>query len=219
MLVFGHGGAPVLVFPTSLNRFFEWEDRGMISALSAQLINGHNRLYCVDSLDRENIYNRALSAQDRFAAYDRYQRYIFDEVMPFIYDRRPGETVMAAGASFGAYHAVNCAFRHPVFFTKVIALGGNYSIRNFTDGVYDHQIYLNNPIDFMANVSDSYTLEQLRKIDIRLVTGENDMCREPSRQFSEVLHRTGVPHTFDLWGGGTGHDWQYWHEMIKKHIV
>ncbi|MDQ3950853.1 MAG: esterase, partial [Gemmatimonadota bacterium] len=30
LLIFGHSGARVLVFPTSMGRFFEWEDRGMI---------------------------------------------------------------------------------------------------------------------------------------------------------------------------------------------
>ena len=33
LLVFGHGGLPVLVFPTSGGRFFEFEDRNMISAV------------------------------------------------------------------------------------------------------------------------------------------------------------------------------------------
>jgi len=28
LLIFGHAGARVLVFPTSMGRFFEWEDRG-----------------------------------------------------------------------------------------------------------------------------------------------------------------------------------------------
>ena len=33
-LVFGHGGLPILVFPTSMGRFFEYEDSGMIRALA-----------------------------------------------------------------------------------------------------------------------------------------------------------------------------------------
>jgi len=37
MLIFGHAGARVLVFPTSMGRFFEWEDRGMIAALGEHL--------------------------------------------------------------------------------------------------------------------------------------------------------------------------------------
>ncbi|MBF8283873.1 MAG: hypothetical protein HW378_2788, partial [Anaerolineales bacterium] len=33
LLVFGHAGARMLVFPTSLGKFYEWEDRGMVGAL------------------------------------------------------------------------------------------------------------------------------------------------------------------------------------------
>ena len=48
MLIFGHAGARVLVFPTSMGRFFEWEDRGMIArarrasreGLAAALLRG-----------------------------------------------------------------------------------------------------------------------------------------------------------------------------------
>src|SRR5688572_7945895 len=33
LLVFGHAGARVLVFPTSLGKYYEWEDRGMVATL------------------------------------------------------------------------------------------------------------------------------------------------------------------------------------------
>ena len=37
LLVFGHAGAPVIVFPTSQGRFFEYEDRGMVGALTQHI--------------------------------------------------------------------------------------------------------------------------------------------------------------------------------------
>ena len=36
LLVFGHTGARVLVFPTSMGRFFQWEDSGMDREWGAQ---------------------------------------------------------------------------------------------------------------------------------------------------------------------------------------
>src|SRR5579871_6863929 len=33
LLVFGHGGAGVLVFPTSMGRFYQYEDFGMVDTL------------------------------------------------------------------------------------------------------------------------------------------------------------------------------------------
>jgi esterase/lipase superfamily enzyme len=40
LLIHGHAGAPVLIFPTSLGRFFEYEDRGMVAALGDYLDQG-----------------------------------------------------------------------------------------------------------------------------------------------------------------------------------
>ena len=33
LLRFGHAGRPLLVFPTSMGRFFQWEDFGLVGAL------------------------------------------------------------------------------------------------------------------------------------------------------------------------------------------
>lgn len=40
LLVFGQGGLPVVVFPTSGGRFFEFEDRGMIGAVAGRIDSG-----------------------------------------------------------------------------------------------------------------------------------------------------------------------------------
>src|SRR6266852_4455347 len=58
LLVFGHAGARVLVFPTSQGRFFQWEDSGMITALGEHLEQGWLQLFCVDSVDSESWYAR-----------------------------------------------------------------------------------------------------------------------------------------------------------------
>src|SRR5262245_54503712 len=45
LLIFGHAGPPILVFPTSMGAFFEYEDRGMVAALSQKLNQGALRLF------------------------------------------------------------------------------------------------------------------------------------------------------------------------------
>jgi esterase/lipase superfamily enzyme len=37
LLVFGHAGMPVVVFPTSMGAFFEYEDRVMVGAISDKI--------------------------------------------------------------------------------------------------------------------------------------------------------------------------------------
>ena len=50
MLVFGHTGLPVLVFPTSRGRFFDAEDNGLTTALAAKIDGGQLQLFCLDCL-------------------------------------------------------------------------------------------------------------------------------------------------------------------------
>jgi esterase/lipase superfamily enzyme len=49
MLVIGYAGLPVLVFPTSGGRFYEFEDRGMIGAVGGRVERGDLQFFCVDS--------------------------------------------------------------------------------------------------------------------------------------------------------------------------
>ena len=54
----GHAGLPVLVFPTSGGRFYEFEDRGMIGSVAGRVEHGDLQFFCVDSVDMESWYNR-----------------------------------------------------------------------------------------------------------------------------------------------------------------
>src|SRR5260370_14044355 len=53
LLHFGHAGRPLLVFPTSMGRFYQWEDFGLVGALSDFIESGSVPLICVDSVDRD----------------------------------------------------------------------------------------------------------------------------------------------------------------------
>jgi esterase/lipase superfamily enzyme len=47
LLVFGHGGAKVLVFPTRDGRFHEYEDLRLVEALRPKIDAGQLQLWCV----------------------------------------------------------------------------------------------------------------------------------------------------------------------------
>src|ERR1700687_2823185 len=104
LLVFGHSGTPLLVFPTSLGRFFEYEDRGMISVLSGKIESGGLQVYCVDSVDGESWYNRAIHPHHRVVRHLTYEQYVLEEVLPLIHLKNPSSELAVTGCSFGAYH-------------------------------------------------------------------------------------------------------------------
>ncbi|MCH8568855.1 MAG: hypothetical protein LAT67_11350 [Balneolales bacterium] len=219
MLVFGHSGAPVLVFPSSNGRFFEWEDFKMIDTARAQIQNGHNQFFCLDSVDAESFYNRNVHPSIRFARYQQYERYILDEVVPFIHHANPNRYIITTGASFGAYHAVNFGLKHPWTFRKIIAMSGKYDIRAFADGYNGDSVYFNNPIDFMPNMNDHNQLEQIRRNDLRFPVGDHDICLEATRQFCGILYSKNIWYELDVWGDGIIHDWPAWRGMLLKHLA
>src|SRR5260370_28468345 len=83
MLVFGHAGARVLVFPTSMGRYFQWEDSGMINALGDQLERGDIQLFCVDSVDEERCYAKWNQPAHRAWIQTHDDNYLVNKVLPF----------------------------------------------------------------------------------------------------------------------------------------
>src|ERR1700683_1006266 len=81
LLVFGHGGDPVLFFPTRTARFFDYEDWQVIDALRKKIETGVIQVYCVDSVDRESFYARDVPPAERILRYLQYEKYILREVM------------------------------------------------------------------------------------------------------------------------------------------
>src|SRR3954452_1439701 len=106
-LVFGHAGAPVLLFPTSQGHFYENEDMGMINALADKIDAGFIQVYCVDSIDSDSWYNWHASLEWRMGQALGYDSYLNNELLPFIAGRNSNGYLILSGCSFGAYHAVN----------------------------------------------------------------------------------------------------------------
>jgi esterase/lipase superfamily enzyme len=217
LLLFGHAGARLLVFPTSMGRFYEWEDRGMMEALGEHLRNGWLQIVCVDSVDEESWYARWRPVWERAWRHMQYEHYILAEVLPFMRHRNPNPYLIATGASFGAYHAVNLAFRHPHAVNRVIGMSGLYDISQLTRGEYDQNVYANNPSHYMGDIHDHGHLEALRRMDIILVTGQDDPNRDNNHHMSGLLWGRGIGHALRIWDGWA-HDWPWWRQMIRHYI-
>ncbi|MDX2181637.1 MAG: alpha/beta hydrolase-fold protein [Bryobacteraceae bacterium] len=217
LLVFGHAGTPVLVFPTSMGKYFEYEDRGMVGALWSAIERGHIQLFCVDSVDKESWYNKAAHPYWRVLRHIHYENYILNDVLPLIRNRNWGPLAVT-GASFGGYHSINFAFRHPGEVKACVVMGAAFDIRSFLNGYFDDNAYFNNPPDYVGGMGPGWELDRLREMRIVLATGDHDICLGDNRHFSDLLNRKGIPHWLDVWGDGTGHDWPWWQRMARKYF-
>ena len=216
LLVFGHSGMPVIVFPTSMGRFFDYENRHMIDVVRDRYEQGRLQAFCVDSVDAESWYNKSVPPAQRAARHVQYDDYLVHELMPFIRTRNASPELAVTGCSFGGYHSVNFALRHPDLTTYCVSMSGAFDIQQFLDGYYDDNCYYNCPPDFLPGLNDSWYLDRYRRMRIVLATGENDICLAENRRLSNIMNAKSIPHWLDVWGEGAGHDWPWWERMAQK---
>jgi esterase/lipase superfamily enzyme len=218
MLVFGHAGRPVIVFPTSMGAFFEYEDRGMVATLAEKLDAGSLQLFCVTSLDSETFYASSADPRHRIQRYLQYEHYILNEVVPFITQQNGSPTAGVTGCSFGAFHAFTLALRHPDVFTSCITMGGAFDVTRFLQGYFDEDAYLLSAPHFLPNLTDPWFLDRCRQNKWVLVTGERDICRDATEHAARLLANKGIPHSLHVWGHGSEHDWPEWVKMAGAYI-
>ena len=214
ILVFGHAGTPILTFPTSCGKFFEWEDFGMVAAARPALEEGRAQLFCLDSVDAESWYNRKAHPETRIARDDDYDRYLVSEVVPFVASRNTNPLTLA-GASFGGYHAIDKGLRHPDVFARLVSLSGAYDMSWFLSGHTSPGTHLKQPISYLPHLTDDWFLTRMRSQEILLSLGEHDFLLDQNRRLSRALSDKSIGHRLDVWGG-YDHDWPAWRAMFQK---
>lgn len=217
MLVFGHSGFPVIIFPTSGGRYFEAKDRRLIESAGDLINSGKIKIYCPDSVNTDSWYNYNINPADRVKTHIGYENLILNDVIEFAKYDTGFNKVAVAGCSFGGYHSANLAFRHPDKVGYLFSMGGAFDIKRFIYGYYDDNCYFNNPPDYLSNLNDDWFLENLNKMGIILGTGENDFCLSENKRISEILNIKSVPHWLDV-RQGAGHDWNWWKEMFPQYL-
>jgi esterase/lipase superfamily enzyme len=218
LLIFGRAGLPVVAFPTSCGRFYDFEDRGMVAALAGRIDAGEAQLFCVDSVDAESWYNRATAPRWRIHRQLRYEEYILQEVLPFLRQRNPDPRLLALGCSFGGYHAANIALRHPDLFSGFVSLSGVFDLTSFLGGYYDQECYYNLPTHYLPNLTDAWFLERFRRNRYVLATGRDDQCLQQNQALDRILTALDVPHELHVWDEQNSHDWPTWQRMVALYL-
>jgi esterase/lipase superfamily enzyme len=218
LLVFGHSGVPAFVFPTSQGRFYEFEDRGMVQAIVHKIENGELQLYCLDSVDAESWYNRNVPSRWRIARHMQYESYVMEEVLPLVRLKNRAPHLITLGCSFGGYHAVNLALRHPDSITGFLSMSGAFDQTSFLHGYYDNDVYFSTPAHYVPNLSDPWYLDRYRRNAYVLATGWDDQCLEANQYLSRLLGEKGVPHNLYIWDSWNSHDWPTWAHMMNTYL-
>lgn len=217
LIVHGHAGARVLVFPTSQGSNHQWDDLGMFEAVEDLIEAGAFQFFALPSVDDLSWYNEAATPHERAEWQARYDRYLLDEVVPFTVTQNSDPRLITAGASFGGYHAISFGCRHPQLVTRILSMSGLVDVKRFTGGVSDDLIYFHNPADFMQHEHDPERLEALRRMDIILAVGHDDGLCVGNEAFSATLVERGIGNALRIWNGWA-HDWPWWRKMLRLYI-
>ncbi|KAF0095961.1 MAG: esterase [Puniceicoccaceae bacterium 5H] len=224
LLVFGHAGAKVLIFPTRGARFYEYEQLRMVDQIRDKLDAGVFQLYCLDSVDTESFYCFWAHPKGRLERHQRYEDYVMQEVFPLMDRRNPNPCVISHGCSFGAYHACNFAFRYPWKFKKLLALSGRYDLTqpveyfaDLLDGYYADDVYYHMPSHYIPNLDDERYLQPLREMDIHFVIGAEDPFLDNNRRLSDALWQKGIANQLHVWSD-RAHRGYYWRRMVPLYL-
>jgi esterase/lipase superfamily enzyme len=213
VLAFGHQGYPVILFPTSMGRFYENKDFKLIESAAWYLDNGFVKIYCPDGIDSSSWYNKSIHPADRVRNHIWYDLMLLHELVPLAQRETGVGRVVTAGCSFGGYHATNFGFKHPEVVKYIFNMGAAFDIRDQLDGYYDDNVYFNNPPDFIPNAQNGFYDD----LHVVLGTGTNDMCWNANEKLAGILRAKRINHWLDV-RQGANHDWPVWREMFSHYL-
>jgi esterase/lipase superfamily enzyme len=195
VVIHGHYGRPVLVFPSEGGSAWDYESNGMVGAVGGLLDAGRAKLYCVDAFD----------TGDR----SRYESWILDQVVPFIHHDVGGpQDIVATGSSMGAFHAANFVLRRADVIPAAICLSGNYDF-GITGEVSsfhgDHLDWIRSRASFLLVCGQGMWED---------TTG----ALESTKRLAWLLGEKRIRHELDLWGHDVPHDWPSWRAQIAHHL-
>ena len=225
LLVFGEaGGQRLLVFPTRKQRFFEYEDHGMIHSLRHRIEAGEIQVICVDSIDAESLYCFDITPEERLKRHLLYERYIVEEVVPFTEGSRHWTALIAHGCSFGAFHAMSITARHPEIFQGALGFSGRYDLtlqagdfHSLFHGFQSEELDAIMPSQFIPKMRDKKLLRGLRAIHFTLVIGEEDPFYQNNLDLANAMTAKKIPHALKIWCGDV-HRFRYWRQMIRIYL-
>jgi esterase/lipase superfamily enzyme len=224
LLAYGNYGRPVIVFASQQGRPEDFEDRGMISAISGLIDGGRAKVYCVESFDSSSWHDESVPLEERARRHGLYEDWISNNVVPWIYEDCSGpQDIIVTGCSFGAYHAANFALKRADQFPLAICMSGVYDVSVVGGGERGEAVYFNNPMDYVSHLHGDH-LDWLRgRVSLLLVCGQGQWedttgALESTKHFAGILQDKGIRCDLDLWGYDVPHDWPSWRSQLAHHL-
>lgn len=220
--VYGHAGRPMLFIPCQDGRFFDFESFHMAGTLAPWIDSGRLMVISIDTLDKETWSNTNGDPYWRIRRHEGWINYIVNEAVPKIqqiarernrWSGTPG--VITFGCSLGATHAANLYLRRPDVFDGCLALSGIYTASYGFGNYSDELVYMNSPVDYMANLPNDHPWIGLYRQKKAVICCGRGPWEQPqtTERLKQIFEQKGIPIWVDLWGYDVNHDWPWWYKQ------
>ena len=219
---FGEVGTPVVVFPSNAGVAHEWKESGMVEALGPLLAAGRMKLYCPETNVSKSFSGKG-SLDTRMAHHAAYERFVMNTLVPFIREdcRTPNARMVSTGCSVGALYASLFVLKHPETFGHALCLSGRYRTSALMGGHSNHEIYLNDPLAFVPNLSGQALMRVREHAHLTIVVGRGafeEGCIPETKEIGAVLRRKKIPHHLALWGTDSSHTYPWWQKQALHYL-
>lgn len=216
----GTVGVPVLIFPTAGGDCEEIERFHLIDSLGDLLAAGRVKVYSVDSVNGRAFLT---SSDHRHIGWmmSAFDAAVSAEVVPAIRAdcRSPDIEIISAGASIGAFNALEVLCRHPDVFAAALCVSGTYDLTRWLRGPMTSDFYFSSPLHYLPTMPEGWLLDRLRSRFVLLAHGLGN-AEDPGESWkvADVLGTRGIPNRVEEWGPEWPHDWVTWREMFPRFL-
>ena len=152
-----------------------------------------------------------------------FEHFVTQELVPAIRSDCQSDDIPIAvtGTSLGAFYSANCTLKYPSLFWYALCMSGRYDATWMTDGFFNEDVYFNNPVAYVPNMSGAYLDEVRRRVHLTLVCGQGqweDGNIEDTHRLADLLASKGISHERDLWGHDVSHEWHWWRRQARYHF-
>ena len=219
--IYGHYGVGLLMFPSAGADYLEYERFYMIASIKHLIEAGKVKAFSINSINQESWLNPHLSGKQKAQRHQLYNRYVEQEVVPYIRRSLGGgqSTLLTSGVSLGAYHGCNVVLRRPDLFDGTIGLSGIYDLKQYSAGYSDQIVYSHSPIDYLPNLPEHHVNMLRHNKHLYFLTGQGAYeAPHESKRISNALNKRGVPNKVEVWGREYMHDWPTWRDMLPNFL-
>jgi esterase/lipase superfamily enzyme len=190
----------------------------MAGAVRDWIDGGRLQVFSIDGHGPRTLFSDELPPPLRMPAYVRFERVLFDILVPEIARQTGRHACTWAGASYGAFVVANALLARPDRVLAACGLGGVYGLWHRLDGHDDDTVRSHTPLDSLPRLTDPVRLDAIRRTGgIRLYAGSRDEWRDSTERFAVALESKGIPHEVRRWPEADHHE-RWWRRQLREFL-